>query len=67
MARHLPLKIQEQEIVVVVPGRWRDIVAAAVQTGEDIAADIAAAVEDKCVAEAVHQDMNLHAGEWDVP
>ena len=68
MARHLPLKIQEQEIVVAVPGRLRDIVAAAVQTGEDIVADIAAAAaEDTCVAEAVHQDMNLHAGEWDVP
>lgn len=55
MARHLPQEIREQEIVVVVPGLWRDIVAAAVQTGEDIVAGVAAAaVEDTCVAEAVH-------------
>lgn len=54
MARHLPLDIRGQEIVVVVPELLRDTVAAAVQTGEGIVVGIAAAVEDKCVAGAVH-------------
>lgn len=52
MVRHLPLDIREQEIVVAVSGLLRDIVAAAVQTGEGIVVGIAAA-EDKCVVEAV--------------
>lgn len=53
MAKHLPLKIQELEIVVVVPGLLGEIVAAAVPTEEDIVVGIAAAVEDRCAAGAV--------------
>ena len=72
MARHLPLEIQELEIVVVVaPGLLGEIVAAAVQIEEDIVVGIAAAVEDGCVAGVVHCDVNCdvsaHGEEGDVP
>lgn len=67
MVRHLPLDIPEQENVVVVPGLLRDIVAAAVQIGEGIVVGIAAAVEDRFVAEVVYSDLNAYAGEEDVP
>lgn len=66
MVRHLPLEIRELEIVVV-PGLLGEIVAAAVQTGEDIVVDIAAAVEYRRVEGAVHRDMNAHAEEGGVP
>lgn len=67
MVRHLPLEIQELEIVVVAPGLLEEIVAAAVQIEEDIVVGIAAAVEDRCVAGGVHCDVDAHGEEGDVP
>lgn len=67
MARHLPLEIRELEIVVVAPGLLGEIAAAAVRIEEGIVVGTAVAVEDRCIAGAVHWDMNAHGEEGGVP
>lgn len=67
MEGHLLPKIRELEIVVAVPGRMREIVAAAVQTVEDTVVGIVADVEDRCFAMAAHWDMNAHGEEGGFP